>query len=68
LGEVSADAAGLRRPETRQLRPLGADKLAGEPLPRLDLPAKSDGSLRFASDLRLPRMIHGPFQGQMRSR
>ena len=28
--------------------------LAGKSLPRLDLPAKSDGSLRFAGDVRLP--------------
>jgi isoquinoline 1-oxidoreductase subunit beta len=71
FGEVSADAAGLRPPETPQLRPPGAGKLAGEPLPRLDLPAKSDGSLRFASDVRLPRMIHAsvrmaPPGGQLR--
>ena len=32
-------------------------RLAGQPLPRLDLPAKSDGSLRFAGDVRLPRML-----------
>jgi len=57
FGEVSVDAAGLHPPETAQLRPAGAGKLAGEPLPLLDLPAKSDGSLRFASDIRLPRMI-----------
>jgi len=58
FGEVSADAAGQRPPETPQLRPPGTGKLAGESLPRLDLPAKSDGSLRFASDVRLPRMIY----------
>ncbi len=57
FGEVSADAAGLRAPETPRLRAPGAGKLAGEPLPRLDLPAKSDGSFRFAGDVRLPRMI-----------
>jgi isoquinoline 1-oxidoreductase beta subunit len=57
FGEVAADAASHKPPETAQLRPHGSGKLAGEPLPRLDLPAKSDGSLRFASDVRLPRMI-----------
>ncbi len=57
FGEVAAAAAGLRPPDRAVLRPAGSGKLAGEPLPRLDLPAKSDGSLRFASDLRLPRMI-----------
>jgi isoquinoline 1-oxidoreductase beta subunit len=57
IGEVAADSAGLPPPATVQLRPRGSGKSAGEPLPRLDLPAKSDGSLRFAGDVRLPRMI-----------
>ena len=57
FGEVAADAAGLQPPETPPLRMPGAGKLAGEPLPRLDLPPKTDGSFRFASDVRLPRMI-----------
>ena len=57
FGEVASDAAGRQPPQTPQLRVPGAGKLAGEPLPRLDLPPKSDGSFRFASDVRLPRMI-----------
>lgn len=57
LGELAAEAAGRQPPASPQLRPPGSGKLAGEPLPRLDLPAKSDGSLRFAGDVRLPRMI-----------
>jgi isoquinoline 1-oxidoreductase beta subunit len=57
FGEVAADAASLQPPKAPQLRPVGTGKLFGEALPRLDLPAKSDGSLRFASDVRLPRMI-----------
>ena len=57
FGEVSAAAAGFEPPDEAGLRPLGSGKLVGEPLPRLDLPAKSDGSLRFAGDVRLPRMI-----------
>jgi isoquinoline 1-oxidoreductase beta subunit len=57
FGEVAPDAARLRPPDNPVLRTIEARKLAGEPLPRLDLPAKSDGSFRFASDVRLPRMI-----------
>ena len=57
FGEVAADAARLEPPGVPVLRVPGAGNLAGEPLPRLDLPAKSDGSFRFASDVRLPRMI-----------
>lgn len=55
FGDVAEAAAGLK--------PAGgegelATRLAGRPLPRLDLPAKADGSLRFAGDVRLPRMVH----------
>jgi isoquinoline 1-oxidoreductase beta subunit len=57
FGEIAAEAAGVEPPESPQIRPAGSGKLAGETLPRLDLPAKSDGSLRFAADVRLPRMI-----------
>ena len=57
FGEVSADAAAQTPPDEAQLRTVGSGKLSGEPLPRLDLPAKSEGSLRFAGDVRLPRMI-----------
>lgn len=57
FGELAAQAAGRVPPKAMQLRPDGSGKLAGEALPRLDLPAKSDGSFRFAGDVRLPRMI-----------
>lgn len=57
FGELATAAAERAPPGTPQLRPRGSGKLAGEALPRLDLPAKSDGSLRFAADVRLPRMI-----------
>ena len=57
FGEIAAEAARLRPPDTPVLRTIEARKLSGTPLPRLDLPAKSDGSFRYASDVRLPRMI-----------
>lgn len=57
FGEVSAAAASVEPPAEAGLRPPGSGKLFGEPLPRLDLPAKSDGTLRFAGDVRLPKMI-----------
>ena len=55
FAELAEDAAGQRppsHPTRRTSRPL-----AGQPLPRLDLPAKSDGSFRFAGDVRLPGML-----------
>ena len=56
FGEVAEAAAGLA-PRDVPLRPWGSGGLLGKPLPRLDLPAKSDGSLRFAGDVRLPHMV-----------
>ena len=57
FGEVAAAAARLGPKEDVPLRPWGGGGLLGKPLPRLDLPAKSDGSLRFAGDVRLPDMV-----------
>ena len=54
FGELADGAAERSPPEQPTLRPAGGGKLAGQSLPRLDLPAKSDGSFRFAGDVRLP--------------
>ncbi|MDQ3075488.1 MAG: molybdopterin-dependent oxidoreductase, partial [Pseudomonadota bacterium] len=51
FGDLADQAARIGPPPTAMLRD-GA--LAGRALPRLDLPTKSDGSLRFAGDVRLP--------------
>ena len=69
FGELAEEAAGLT-PRATALRPLGSGRLAGRPLDRLDLPAKSDGSLRFAGDVRLPAMLFAaarlaPFGGRL---
>jgi isoquinoline 1-oxidoreductase beta subunit len=53
FGELAEEAAGRRAPFSAPLR---RGVLAGQALPRLDLPAKTDGSLRFAGDVRLPGM------------
>lgn len=55
FGELAEAAAGHDPPRTLQLRRRGT--LIGQPLQRLDLPAKSDGSFRFAGDVRLPNML-----------
>jgi isoquinoline 1-oxidoreductase beta subunit len=57
FGELAGDASGRQPPAKPILRAPGSGRIAGEALPRLDLAAKSDGSLRFASDVRLPRML-----------
>jgi len=57
LGQVAEDAAGRTPPRSPPLRGPGQRPLAGQPLPRLDLPPKSDGSFRFAADIRLPDLV-----------
>ena len=57
FGALADAAAGLTPPDEPRLRPPGSGKLGGRPLPRLDLPGKSDGSARLAADVRLPGML-----------
>lgn len=65
FGELAADAAGFALPERPPLRQPGEGGLSGQPVQRIDLPAKVDGSTRYAGDVRLPGMVfasirHGP--------
>lgn len=69
FGELAAEAAGMTPPDPPPLRPdppaeAPTDGFAGEIEtsallhPWLDLPAKVDGGLVFAGDVRLPGMVH----------
>ena len=72
FGELAAEAVNRAPPDPPPLRPeppreepLPADVNGAPAFPRLDLPSKVDGSLRFAGDVRLPGMVyasirHGP--------
>ena len=57
FADVAADAAGYAVPDELTLRAGEENRLAGQPLPRLDAPAKVDGSANFAADVRLPGMV-----------
>ena len=64
FGELAGEAAGYTPPSPPVLLPAppsesARDFLAEAPLryPRLDLPAKVDGSAQFAGDIRLPGMV-----------
>ncbi len=57
FASLAERAAEMNLPEDAPLRRPGSGTLAGRPLPRLDLPAKSDGSFRFAGDVRLAEML-----------
>lgn len=58
FGDLAAAAADLDPPTWPPLRAPGSGPLFGQELPRLDLPAKIDGSLNFAGDIRLPDMVY----------
>lgn len=57
FGELAEAAAAERVPTDLPLRIGDSARLAGQPLPRLDVPAKVDGSANFAADIRLPDMV-----------
>ena len=58
FAELAAEAARETVPDPLPLGTQGAGALTAKPLPRLDAPAKVDGSASFAGDLRLPDMVH----------
>ena len=58
FGEVAAEAAQLRPPSNIAWRSGAEHRLVGQDLPRLDLPAKVDGSVNYAADIRLPDMVY----------
>ncbi|MFH8654222.1 molybdopterin cofactor-binding domain-containing protein [Sphingomonas paucimobilis] len=70
FAELAEAAAGETVPQPLPLGSGGAGKLAGRDLPRLDSPAKADGSANFTADIRLPDMVHVALRhaplGQMR--
>lgn len=55
FGELAADAVALD-PDAVVPRARG-QRLVGQSVPRLDTPAKLDGSVSFAADIRLPNMV-----------
>jgi len=57
FGELAAAAAGGSVPDPLPLRGGETGRLTGQSLPRLDSPAKVDGSINFAGDVRLPGMV-----------
>ena len=63
FAELAEAAAEEELPEYLPIRGGIDNRLAGQPLPRLDLPAKVDGSARFAGDVRLPDMLFASVRG-----
>jgi isoquinoline 1-oxidoreductase beta subunit len=58
FGELASAAASLPVPDTATLRPDAELKLIGRGMPRVDIPAKTNGSTIYSIDLRLPGMVY----------
>lgn len=57
IGELASEATAFTLPDILPMRQGIDGRLAGQDLPRLDLPSKVDGSANFAADIRLPDMV-----------
>jgi isoquinoline 1-oxidoreductase beta subunit len=57
FGALVATAAALPVPETVQLKDPKDFKLIGQIIPRVDAPAKTDGSAQFTIDVALPGLL-----------
>jgi len=57
-GELAAAAAKLPVPKEIKLKPKASFQLIGTSQPRLDTPAKVDGSAQFGLDVKLPGMLY----------
>lgn len=58
FGDLAARAATFDLPGEIPFRDPGDEALYGRELPRLDVPAKVDGSPVFAGDIRLPGLVY----------
>lgn len=59
FGDIVAAAAALTLPDEPALRPESERRLIGKDFPRIDIPAKVDGSAVYGTDIKLPGMLHG---------
>lgn len=58
FADIAGEAVDFTVPDDIPVRGGIDNRLVGQPLPRLDLPAKVDGSAQFAGDIRLPGMVY----------
>jgi isoquinoline 1-oxidoreductase beta subunit len=58
FADLAAEAVKEKLPDPLPIGVQGAGKAMGQSLPRLDTPAKVDGSANFAADIRLPDMVY----------
>ncbi|MDY6992989.1 MAG: molybdopterin cofactor-binding domain-containing protein, partial [Pseudomonadota bacterium] len=61
-GELAEQAAQKIPPDEVQLKSADEFKVLGQPIPRIDTPAKVNGSAQFGLDVRLPNMLYAAVQ------
>jgi len=61
-GELAEQAAQKIPPDEVQLKSADEFKVLGQPIPRIDIPAKVNGSAQFGLDVRLPNMLYAAVQ------
>jgi nicotinate dehydrogenase subunit B len=55
---VAADTLHVQAQATSRLKDPATFKVMGQPLPRVDIPAKVTGGAAYVQDMRLPGMVH----------
>ncbi|MBI2731886.1 MAG: xanthine dehydrogenase family protein molybdopterin-binding subunit [Aquabacterium sp.] len=58
FGELAKDAATLTPPQDVRFKDPGQYKLIGKPMPRQDIPPKTDGSAVFGIDVKVDGMVY----------
>ena len=56
---VAGERVLVRIDPDAPLKPVGSYRVVGQPVPRVDLPAKATGGLVYVHDMRVPGMLHG---------
>lgn len=57
-GELVAKAVKLKAPENPKLKDIREFNIIGKPIPRTDIPLKTDGSAKFGIDIQVPGMLY----------
>ena len=56
---VATERVIVRIDPAAPLKPVEGYRIVGQPVPRVDLPAKATGGLVYVHDMRVPGMLHG---------
>ena len=57
-GQLAEAASKLKQPSSPKLKSKDRYRFVGKPMPRLDIPAKVNGSAVYGTDVRLPGMLY----------